>query len=205
LGLISVIKQGLSFIFNHKKAIFLNQVIALDLGNNGKLNQTKVKSTIANIGRGFISKYNHLFRSDLPSLEKAKILAFDNRGLLPKPQIIEKNPQLIDFYVLFRRSLKPKEKYTYTWICSNLEKFFDFSRSPLTWTWTPITKVLEIKFEIYHPPGLKLNNALVVIKNTGEEIEVAQTKMISYNREVTEIILKNRSQGSYEIRWGYEK
>jgi len=205
LGLLGFIKRSFAFILNHKKAVFLYQVISLDLGNNGRLNQIKVKSTIANIGRGLISKYNHLLRSDLPSLGKAKIIAFDNKGPLSKLEIIEKNPQSIDFYVLFRKSLKPNEKYTYTWICSNVENFFDFSHLPLTWTWTPIVKVLEIKFEIYHPPGFKLTNALVIIKNTGEEIEVAQTKMISYNREATEIILKNRSQGSYEIRWSYEK
>ncbi len=204
LSLLGFIKRILAFILNHKKAVFLYQVISLDLGNNGKLNQIKVKSAIANIGRGLISKYNHLLRSDLPSLGKAKIIAFDNKGLLPKPEIIEKNPQWIDFYVLFRRSLRPKEKYTYTWLCPNLENFFDFSRSPLTWEWTPITKVLEMRFEICHPPGFKPTNALVIIKNTGEEIEVAQTKSISYNREATEIILKNCAQGSYEIRWSYE-
>jgi len=204
LGLFGFVKQAFSFIFNHKKAVFLSQAITLDLGNNGKLDQIKVKSTIENTGRVLISKYSHLLRSDLPSLGKAKIIAFDNKGLLPKPEIIEKNPQWIDFYVLFRRSLKPKEKYTYTWLCPNIENFFDFSRSPLTWEWTPITKVLEMRFEIYHPPRFKPTNALVIIKNTGEEIEVAQTKSISYNREATEIILKNCAQGSYEIRWNYE-
>ena len=198
-------KRDFFCISNNKKAIFLKQKIILDIGENGKVNKIEVKNTIQNVSRRFISKYNHLLRCDLPSLEKVGILAFDNQGSLPKPEIIEKNPQFIDFYVLFRKSLKFKEKYTYSWICSNIEKFFDFSYTPLTWIWTPIAKVLEARFEIYHPAGFKLANALAVIKNTGEEIEVAQTKMVGYNREATEIILKNCSQGSYEIRWRYEE
>lgn len=205
VGLFGLIIQVISFFLHNKKAVFLCQTICLDLGPDGRLNQIKVKSTITNAGRELISKYNHLLRSDLPSLGKAKIFAFDDEGLLPEPEMIEKNPQSVDFYVLFRKALKPNEKYAYTWASFGIEKFFDFSRYPLTWTWTPITKVLEMRFEVYHPPGFKLTSALVVIKNTGEEIEVAQTKMVSYNREATEIILKNRSQGSYEIRWSYEK
>ena len=46
LDLFGFIKRILAFILNHKKAVFLYQVISLDLGNNGKLNQIKVKSTI---------------------------------------------------------------------------------------------------------------------------------------------------------------
>lgn len=205
MGLFGLIKQVVSFFLHNKKAVFLCQTICLDLGTSGGLNQIKVKSTITNVGRELISKYNHLLRSDLPSLEKSEILVFDDEGSLPDPEMIEKNPQSMDFYVLFRKALRPNEKYTYTWISSGIEKFFDFSRYPLTWTWTPITKVLEMRFEICHPPGFKPANVSVVIKNTGEEIEVAQTKMASYNKETTEITLKNRSQGSYEIRWSYEK
>lgn len=204
LRFLKSLKRDFFCIFNNKKAIFLKQEIILDIGEKGELNLIKVKSTIINISKRFLSKYNHSLRCDLPSLKKVKIKAFDNQGPLPEAEIIEQNSQLIDFYVLFRRSLKPKEKYTYTWSCSNIEKFFDFSYSPLTWEWIPITKVKEIRFKIFHPVGFKVANALAIFKNTNEEIGVARTKMTNYNRETTEIILENCSIGYYEIRWSYQ-
>lgn len=202
---IKSIKKEFFFVFDNKKVVFLEQKIVLDIGEKGKLNRIKVENTIMNVGKGLISKYNHLLRCDLPALNKAKILAFDDKGLLLEPEMIEKNPQMIDFYVLFRKSLKPKEKYTYTWMSSNIEKFFDFSYSPLTWEWTFSTKVLKLEMKIYHPSGFKVSNVLVISKTTNEEIGIAKTKFISYNRELTEIILTNCPQDIYEIRWSYSK
>lgn len=194
---------------NDGKALFLSQRVFIDIKYDGGLNRVETTSTIVNVGKTFLSKYNHSFRSNGSSLENVEIETSDKQDGLPKPEMINEGSHFKDFYVVFRHALKPclipREKYTYTWACSNVPFFFDLSNHLCSWEWTPITKVLKIEFKILHPPGFHVINALAISKNTGEEVGVVKTEKGEYNREVTKLALRNQPRGAYEIRWGYEK